>query len=119
MDNDIEEIFISKLPENVKYRLKFNEYVRRWEMFIKNIKPMKGVGCALCGVPIGECGSDDRIYFCADDKIFICRSCVIEKHRRPKRDESLINDKSIVFHEDKLVDVIWEDDGLSNTGEEE
>ena len=108
MDNDINEVFISRMPDNGKFKFILNEYERCYDMVIKLKNIPKGVGCALCGVPIGECGTDiDDCYFCQEDKIFMHKECLVKQHRINKNPaiSNFVDKTTAGFHEDKRVKV--------------
>ena len=107
---DVEEdsIFISKMPENAKFKFIPNEYERCYDMIIKMKTLPQGVACALCGVPIGECGTDiDDCYYCQEDKIFMHKMCLCAEHRVNKNPaiSNFVNKTTQGYHEDKHVNV--------------
>lgn len=110
MDKDIiiPDFFICRMPENAEYKFTPNEWERCWDMTIKMKTKPKGVACAICGTPIGECGSDIQdCYYCEEDKIFMHLSCLITQHRFNRNPSlcSLLNRTTIGNHEDKRVKV--------------
>ena len=94
------------MPERARFKLKFNEYERGYDMtIIMKILP-EGVGCDLCGVPIGQCGTEiDDCYYCQEDEIFMHLDCLSKKHRINKNPaiSSFLNKTTAGFHEDKHV----------------
>jgi len=101
-------VFISKMPSSAQYKLRPNEYERRYDMTIIMKNLPEGVGCHLCGSPIGKCGSDiDDCYYCEEDGIFMHKSCLISAHRITRNPSVCVavNKQTHGYHEDKLVNV--------------
>ena len=106
IEEDGEGMFISRMPEMARFKLRPNEYVRGYDMIIIMKTKPEGVGCSLCGVPIGQCGTDiDDCYYCQEDKIFMHKDCLVKQHRINKNPSisNFIDKSTAGFHEDKHV----------------
>lgn len=106
-DNIDTGVFISRLPNNVRYKLVPNQYERKYDMLIM-MDNVDGVSCHICNTfmddkmnPVSDC------YYCEEDKIFMHKSCLVAKHRINKNPaiSNFVNKTTQGFHEDKLVNV--------------